>query len=202
MTNDTLTPETGSFGFTEYPPALLALGDLKLDPAGPFYPFMLTFLAASAGLTAVYDAKHYADFMQGTDGIFPAKALAAKVSLADCVGSVRAGALAQQEAEIRLCGMLMNSAYESLDDAARAKVNSNQVFQFFRHVRNAASHGNKWHFDIRNPTLPAAWKHLVLDDTRKGNANPLQGQQCIYGSVWPGDLLFLLRDVETLLATP
>jgi hypothetical protein len=202
MTNYTLTPKTGNYSLTGYPAALLALGDLKLDPAGPFYPFMLTFLAASAGLTAVYDAGHYADFMQGTDGIFPAPALGAKVNLADCVGHARAGALPQRDAEIRLCAMLMNSAYESLDEATRDRLRGNLVFEVFRHARNAASHGNKWKFRDDQPARAAAWRGLVLDHTQKGNANRLQGQQCIYGSLWPGDLLFLLRDIETLLATP
>jgi hypothetical protein len=199
MMNYTMTPKTGNYSLTGYPAGLLALGDLTLDPTGPLYPFMLTFLAASAGLTAVYDAAKYATFMQGTAGIFPAKALAAKVSLADCVAKVRAGALPQQDAEIRLCAMLMNSAYESLDDAAIAKLQGDPVFEVFSHVRNAASHNNKWLFKAHQPVNPAAWKRFALDHTQKGNANPLQGQRCIYGSLLPGDLLFLLRDVETLI---
>jgi len=113
---------------------------------------------------------------------------------------VRAGALQQLEAEIRLCAMLVNSAYESVSDADRARLQNDPVFQFFYHVRNAASHDNKWLFKAHQPVVPAAWKSFVLDHTLTGSANPLQGQQCIHGSLLlPGDLLFLLRDVEILL---
>jgi hypothetical protein len=199
MQNPTLTANTGSYGFTGYSSGMLALGDLKLDPSGPFYPFMLAFLAASAGLTAVYDAANYPTFMQDIAGVFPSKVLGAKVSLADCVSHVRAGALAQPEAEIRLCAMMMNSAFESLSSAAKDLLRGKPEYEYFRQVRNAASHGNKWTFESWEPKRPAAWKSFILDHTLKGNANPLQGQQCIYGSLQPGDLLFLLRDVEALL---
>lgn len=200
MTNYTLTPQTGHFGITGYPAGLLVLGDLTLNPAGPLYPFMLTYIAASAGLTAVYDAANYPNYMQGTAGIFPSKTVGAKVGLDDSVRAVRAGALPQPHAETNLCVMLVNTAYESLNKATRTRLRGNPVFEFFRHVRNAASHGNKWHFSSKEPARPAAWKILILNHALIGNANPLQGQQCIHGSLLlPGDLLFLLRDVETLI---
>ena len=57
--------------FTGQPVALRVLSDLALDPGGPFYLFVLTYLTASARLTPVYDAKNYADFLEGVSGVFP-----------------------------------------------------------------------------------------------------------------------------------
>jgi hypothetical protein len=72
------------------------------------------------------------------------------------------------------------------------------VFEVFRHVRHAASHGNAWHFDGKRdePRRRGEWRTVEIDDTRKGDNNPLQGQQCIYGTLLPADLLALLGDVE------
>jgi hypothetical protein len=175
------------------------LHGLMLDPGKPFYQYVLTYLAASAGLTPVYDAEHYPTFMQGIAGKFPGKVggdLA--FDLADCVGRVRAGALPQQQAEVSLCCMLANAAYESIAGDDRKK--RDPVFEVFRHVRNAASHGNAWHFRGEEPRFRGEWHGIVIDETRKGDANPLQGQTCFYGTLQPADLLCLIRDVEGILA--
>jgi hypothetical protein len=49
--------------------ALQILGDLKLNPAGSFYSYVLNYLVASAGLTPVYDATNHPEFLKNVAGI-------------------------------------------------------------------------------------------------------------------------------------
>lgn len=184
------------------PAAIRVLHDLTLNPAGPFYQFVLTYLVASAGLTPVYDDKHYPDFMNNIAGVFPGTTTGdARADLAECVRQVRSGALPQLQAEQSLCCMLANAAFESIGKTDRDRLEGHPVFEVFRHVRNAASHKNAWHFYSDRPRLRGQWKWLVVDETLKGDTNPLQGQMCFYGTLQPADLLYLLQDVEVVLLT-
>jgi hypothetical protein len=179
---------------------LRILGDLKLDPVGPFYQFVLTYLVASAGLTPVYDAKNYPDFLKDVAGVFPGmQAGDIRADLPEFIQQVRGGALPRRNAEQALCCMLANTAFESVNEANTKRLKGDPVFEAFRHVRNAASHKNAWHFRSHEPKFRGQWKGLVIDETLKGNANPLQGKPCFYGTLQPADLLYLLQDVEGLL---
>ncbi len=42
------------------------------------------------------------------------------------------------------------------------------VLEFLRHVRNAVSHGNRWHFKNGEPRRPASFGTLVLNDSLDG----------------------------------
>jgi hypothetical protein len=196
MANTTLTPGPAAATLTGQAAQMQILGDLKLDPAGAFYKFVLAYLAASAGLTAVYDSAHYADFLKGAVGIFPSPlaGIGALVRLEPVLGLARDGiTLPQLEAESRLSCMLVNTAYESLTDAQRVALKAHKEGEFFRHSRHAASHGNKWNFLYNEPVRPAEWKGVVLDRPN------FQDKRFIHGTLTPGDLLFLLGDVEKLL---
>jgi len=199
MANITLAPGTGGAHLVAQPAHIFVLGDLTLDPNGPFYPYILTHLVASAGLTPVYDVATYPSFMDGVAAVFPGAAIGARVDLAECIRKVRAGALPQQQAEISLASMLANVTYESIGKPDRDRLKVSPVFQFFRHVRNAASHGNRWHFRGKEPSARGQWNGFVIEDTLKGASNPLHGTQCIYGTLKPADMLYLVRDVERLL---
>lgn len=200
----TLKAETGYYKLTGHPVQLRVLRDLALDPGGPFFQFVLTYLVASAGLTPVYDTKGYPTFMDGIAGMFPGALKGdARADLAECVRLARGGALPQQRAEQALCCMLANLAYESLTTADGGRLRGMPAFEFFRHVRNAASHGNVWHFvvnkNVQEPSRPAKWERLQIDESLKGDKNPLHGKTCFYGTIQPADLLYLLRDIEGLL---
>lgn len=199
MANITLTPATGGAHLVAQSAHIFVVGDLTLDPNGPFYRFILTHLVASAGLTPIYDASNYPSFMDGVAGVFPGAAIGARVDLAECVRKVRAGALPQQQAEISLASMLANATYESMAETDRERLKGDLVFEYFRHVRHAASHGNRWHLFPREPSARGEWNGFVIDDTLKGATNPLHGTQCIYGTLKPADVLYLVRDVERLL---
>jgi hypothetical protein len=203
MANFILTAGTGAFALTGQPVKFQILGDLKLDAAGPFYQFVLTYLVASAGLTPVYDATNYSDFLKDVAGVFPGiEAGDLRADLPAFIQQVRGGALPQRQAEQSLCCMLANTAFESVDEAKRKRLKGHPVFEVFRHVRNAASHKNVWHFRSKKPLEPkfrGQWKGFVIDETLQGDANPLQGSTCFYGTLKPADLLYLLQDIEGLL---
>lgn len=166
------------------------------------FRFVLTYLVASAGLTPVYDSTHYPDFLKDIAGIFPGKVSGdAKADLPQCIAFARQGALTQLHAEMSLCCMLVNTAVASISDADWDKLWPKPEFPLLRHMRKAASHGNTWSFrdkGTKEPQLPTKWHTLELDHTKQGNANPLQGKQCFYGTIQPTDLLYLLRDVDRL----
>ena len=194
MSNQTITPRAGSLAAVGQP--AYSFGHLKLHPGMYFYPYMLAYLAASAGLTAVYDGAHYPDFLKDTLGIFPSPLAGSGtlVTLEPVVTLARDGiTLPQTEAESRLSCMLVNTAFESLTDAQRDGLKVHKEGEFFRHARHASSHGNKWSFLANEPKRPAEWKGVVLDRVA------FQGKRFIHGTLTPGDLLFLLADIEKLL---
>lgn len=200
MTNQTIEPKTGALSIAGQLVSLRVLQDLVLDANGVFYNLVLTYLVASAGLTPVYDAANYPEFMKGVAGVFPGKVtFHARADLAECVKLARDGTIPQRQAEISLCCMLANAAYESISKSDRNKLKGTPVFEFLRHTRHAASHGNIWHFFPNEPSTRAEWNHIVLDESRRGDLNPLQNHACFYGTLQPADLLYLLRDVERLL---
>ena len=176
----------------------MLLEGLELEPGSPFFEFMLTFLAATAGLTPVYDVGNYPNFMQATAGLYPGKASGnLQANLWRAVDYVRAGHLPQRPAEISLCCMLAITGFQSLDQLTVDKFkDKNNALEVLRHIRNAASHGNKWHFEGGRPKVRCEWGTLVVNAATPGAQHPLHGQQCFYGSIEPADLLCLIRDVE------
>jgi hypothetical protein len=198
-----LKADTGHYNLTGHP--VLMIHGLTFDRDGPFFEYLLTYLCASAGFTPVYDAVGQPTFMAGTLGVFPGfHGNVVHMDLDEAVRLARNGTtLPQKRAEQLLCCMLVNTAYESLKEADKRKLARSPVGQYFRHVRNAASHNNKWHFvadkRVREPRLPAQWGTFKIDHTKKGKRNPLHGKDCVYGTLHPADLLYLLRDVEDLL---
>ncbi|MDT7571080.1 MAG: hypothetical protein QOE05_1254 [Actinomycetota bacterium] len=69
-----------------------------------------------------------------------------------------------------------------------------QQTEFLRHLRNAASHNNKWHFTGAEPTRAAAHNGLTLDATMHGRGPVLMGK------VMAGDVLDLYRDLAAAVA--
>jgi len=138
--------------------------------------------------------------MKNTAGYFPGKVAGdVKADLSQAVQYVRSGRLPQLTAEELMCCMLANTAYESIDSATESRFRGNPVFEVFYHTRNAASHGNAWHFLPNSPKFRGAWGSLVVSDSVKGPLNPMHGKKCFYGDLQPVDLLHLLRDIERLI---
>ncbi len=90
------------------------------------------------------------------------------------------------------CIMLANTAYESV----KQYNDSSEVFEFFRHVRNASSHLNVFKFNQKEPAHPAQWRGAHIDHTHKGESNPLYDKSCFGHLLGVADILELLMDIE------
>lgn len=93
------------------------------------------------------------------------------------------------------CMMLANTAYESVKHLN----DRSPEFEFFRHIRNASSHGNRFTFSIREPKRPASWRGAAIDHSLKGSLNPLDQSPCFGPLFGPADLIDLLSDIAKSL---
>ncbi len=96
-----------------------------------------------------------------------------------------------------LAYMLLNAAYEAAvdrygDDQWLELRQRHPELEFFRHLRNAASHGGVWNFRGNEPSRQASWRGRQL-------SNVLNGGRLFDVNLRPGDLLVFLSDVEKLL---
>jgi len=90
------------------------------------------------------------------------------------------------------CMMLANTAYESVKEYN----DGSEVFEFFRHIRNASSHLNVFQFNQKEPVNPAKWRGAFIDHQIKGESNPLFSKPCFGHFIGVADLLDLLMDIE------
>jgi hypothetical protein len=101
----------------------------------------------------------------------------------------------QDAFSFKITCMLANLAYERVkewnDDSLE--------FEFFRHVRNASAHANKFWFRGNEPKRPAFWRGIDIDSESKGRENPFQLCQCFGNILGSGDLPVLLWDIEQIL---
>ena len=95
------------------------------------------------------------------------------------------------------CMMLANTAYESV----KHYNDGSEMFEFFRHIRNASSHLNVFQFNHKEPANPAKWRGAVFDQSLKGENNPLHGKPCFGHFIGVADLLDLLMDIERKVVT-
>jgi hypothetical protein len=65
--------------------------------------------------------------------------------------------------------------------------NRSPEFQFFRHLRNAISHGNRFYFKKGEPRYHSQFKSLVLNPALQGT------QQVLFDFIKPGDVIDLVR---------
>jgi hypothetical protein len=64
--------------------------------------------------------------------------------------------------------------------------------EFFRHLRNAVSHGNRWHFRPGEPRRPARHATFVLDAS-------MHGSNALFEYLAPGDVFDLLDEISAQL---
>lgn len=64
----------------------------------------------------------------------------------------------------------------------------NPLTQFAKHFRNAAAHGDKWHFDSKEPRYPAHTDHVDLDRS-------LQGRRATFATVGPYEYFTYLDEI-------
>jgi hypothetical protein len=96
---------------------------------------------------------------------------------------------------LRAASGLLISAYE----ISKHHRDHGELWEFFRHVRNAAAHGGTFSFKEKEPVRPARWRELEV--TRALQGTPLfDGFSYQSGLLGPGDPLRLLWDVERATA--
>jgi hypothetical protein len=162
----------------------------------PFFEMVMAFLAATAGLGPIFEKDD-----QLVPGLDKTTWYRGKVrpDLAIDMGQVHAlstsGDLTADAVVKSLCCMLLCTAYTVAD------VHNDQSpeFEVFRHLRNAAAHGNYFYFKKDEPRRKAAWGRFVIDDKLKGSFNPLSGVECIGDTISPADALALLKSIERRL---
>jgi len=169
------------------PPTLIFTQD------SPFFEMVMAFLAATMGMGPVFEKEN--PLSPGSDKIAWYRGKV-RPDLAIDVGQVHAlcesGDLTADAVMKSLCCMLLNTAYS----VAEPHNDQSPAFEVFRHLRNAASHGNNFFFKKDEPRLPASWGTFVIDDKLKGRFNPLFGVECIGDTFSPADALALLQNIE------
>ena len=162
----------------------------------PFFDMVMSFLAATMGMEPVFEKEN--SLSPGPDklGCYRGKI---RTDRAIDLGQVHAlcasGDLTADVVMKSLCCMLINSAYS----VAEAHNDQSPEFEVFRHLRNAALHGNSFFFKKDEPRRPASWGSFTIDDKLKGTFNPLSGLECIGGTFSPADVLALLQNIERRL---
>jgi hypothetical protein len=154
---------------------------------------VMSFLAATLGLGPVFNPQNPLNLTNQQIAWYNGKIKGQLlIDTAQIHKQCTNGAFLAEDAVKALCCMLINTAYESVKNYN----DKSPEFEFFRHLRNAASHNNQFNFFNNEPSFPASWSGLVFDETMKGNSNPLYGQECVGATVSPGDILALLQEIE------
>ena len=72
-----------------------------------------------------------------------------------------------------------------------------ELWQFLKHCRNAAAHAGTFHFKPGEPKRPAKWRTLEIKASLQGK--PLFSAPMKDGFIGPGDVIYLLADIEATL---
>ena len=138
----------------------------------PFFEMVMAFLAATMGLGPVFEKEN--PLSPGPDKIAWYRGKV-RPDLAIDVGQVHAlrlsGDLTADAVMKSLCCMLLNTAYSVAD----AHNDQSPEFEVFRHLRNAAAHGNNFFFKKDEPRRPASWGSVC--DRR-------QAQRKVQSAIW------------------
>jgi hypothetical protein len=161
-----------------------------------FYQIAAAAAASCTAFAVMFDPKNLANLKRkdcitlkgiatGDRHFFPyeihTEAVAENISQSDFLGTI--------------CMMLANTAYESV----KHRNDYSPEFEFFRHIRHAASHLNHFRFAPNEPRNPTSWRGIMIDHTKKGASNPLHGTGCFGRFLGVADIFVLLWDIEQKL---
>ena len=161
-----------------------------------FYNLVSCFSVSLCGSPVIFDKRIEmflpSDCSLSFSGRFSPSKLMAPHSLRTMANR---GELSSSEHIVSCCIMLANTAYESVKHFN----DGSEIFEFFRHIRNASSHLNTFQFIHKEPVNSARWRNAVIELNLKGENNPLYGQQCFGNYLGVSDILELLIDVEQII---
>ena len=167
---------------------------LGFSSDGPFFPMVATFLLSTVGLGPVYEPDNplrlSKESTAGYRGLVEPELVVDLEQIRQLTQHLPSDRAVQE-----LCGMLIISAHAvALDNIGGDRtIRESPQFEFFRHVRNAAAHGNRFTFDGLEPRRVAKWRTLTLD-----RAN-YAGTQCFGTLLNAADALALLSDIQEML---
>lgn len=168
---------------------------IQFQQNGIFYRMVTTYMAAVCGLLVF---RNEIQFDQSVKvGLASVEYPALEISPQEVKDMFEAGGFNLGDTTDSLLYMLLNAAYEvcvdRYGDASWLSLRQKHPeLEFFRHLRNAASHGGMWNFCDDEPSRPASWRGRIL-------SNSLQDKRIFDANLKPGDLLVFLADVEKLL---
>jgi hypothetical protein len=167
---------------------------LSFSSDGPFFPMVTAFFLSTIGLGPLYQADNplrlSAKDAASYHGLIEPQLDIDLGQIRDMTQHLPLG-----RAIVELCGMLIVSAHAIALDRAQGNraILESPTFEFFRQVRNAAAHGNRFTFSTGEPRRLAQWRTVTLD--RRTHA----GMQCFGHLLNAADALALLRDIESML---
>ncbi len=160
----------------------------------PFFPMVATFMLSATGLGPLYQSDNPLRLSKrdcvSCHGLIEPQLDIDLEQIRQMTQHLDLGTAVQQ-----LCGMLMISTHAVALDLARndPRILESPEMEFFRHVRNAAAHGNRFTFVGAEPRRHAAWRTVNINQTAHN------GTQCFGKLLNAADALALLGDIEQML---
>ena len=168
----------------------------RFEQSGPFYEMVTSYMVAVCGLMFFrrpgYDPSDKI-------GLASTEHHAVEILPTEVINLIKSGAVPLGVVTDSLARMLINAAYEAAQDryADSRWVDMRSKYpelEFFRHLRNAASHGG--FFNLRNnepnPNRKAEWRGKTVSAS-------LAGKLMFDVGIKPGDLFAFLWDVEQII---
>ena len=115
-----------------------------------------------------------------------------ELSFSTIQAQIRGGRVDSAVFSASITQMLVLSTYESVKEHREYT----PVWEYFRHIRNACAHGNRFIFGRNEPIREASWRGSEIGHENRGANQPLQETQCIGKIISTADVLVLLRDIE------
>ena len=167
--------------------------ELNFKKDFPFYRVVSSFMVAVVGSPAVFLKDNPMNFQPeqniGLGGVtYPDMGIKPYLIYRKALD----GHISLEDFKRAMCMMLASHTYE----AVKERNTKSAAWELFRHIRNASAHDNLFTFRESEPSRPAHWRKLTIDDTRKGKNNPLCGRKCFFEFMGISDLLLLLWDTE------
>src|ERR1700761_8109026 len=130
---------------------------------GPFFPMVAAFMLATTGLGPLYQSDNPLRLSKRDSvsyhGIVEPQLDIDLEQIREMTSHLDLREVVQQ-----LCGMLMIATHAVVAEHVRTAptVESLPEMEFFRHVRNACAHGNRFNFVGKEPRQPAIWRGLTI----------------------------------------
>ena len=172
-------------------------GHIEFRQGMPFFDMVGSFLIAIAGSPSIINEDNPMGLEEGQYIVVPGIISAGRhIRPREIHDQVVKGHISQGRFLKSCCAMLANTAYETVKD----KNDKSPEFEFLRHIRHASSHGNRFHFYKSEPSHPAEWRGVKIDQILQGSANPLHDVECFGNFIGAADIIDLLSDIEKKIA--